>query len=1060
MTELIQGRKGGSTETRTPTVDKNDLLSVSKTKLLLAICNGEIAPITAQDIYLDGTPVMNTDGEYNFTGVVWDYRPGVQDQSYIKGIPGTENEISINTDVTTTQSWVRGLTNTQLSAVRITFSVPAIYEQKDNGDVVGSYAAYVIEVSTDGAGYFTANTGAFDGKATSQYQRSVRINLPDAETGWTIRVRRTTPDSTSDRIVNAFGIFSYAEIVDAKFRYPLTALLFIEFDAENFNNVPAVSVMAKRIIRVPNNYDPVTRTYTGTWAGDFKYAHTDNPAWVFYDLITNDLYALGDTIPTESTNLTKYDLYEIAQYCDQLVPDGSGGSTTEPRFTCNAFIQTQNDAYTVLNDFAAIFRGATYWYNDRVNIVCDMPADYGFGFNNTNIVGGEFGYTGGSVRNRYSQAIVGYSDPTNHYTDMTKVSQVQSLVRRYGVKQAQVTAIGCTRESEANRKGLYYLYTNQLDEQISFSTGLEGYIPYPGMIMPVADTNRSGADIGGRVITATSARVINLDRAPRASAGSRFLVNLPDGTSGSGIIQSINGKTVTLTVALPQKPNEYAAWLIDSEDLAVQLYRCVSVTDNNDNTFNINAIIHNESKYAAIDTGARLEFRPVTVTPSSTMQIPKNIVISSYSFIEQTMAITTMRVVWDKVEGAVKYEAQWKKDNNDWVNASPNSSAGFEVRGIYAGVYQARVRSINSGDVSSAWGYAPATTLTGKDGAPPMPQNFRATDDQIFAIQLDWNIPTSAGDANYTEIQYSSSSTGADATLLSDVSAPTHQYIQAGLRAGVTFFYRARLVDKTGNQSPWTDWVMGQSTFDANAIIDVIDEAIRDSDAFEALSSNIDTNIEGMLQNALDNNSSVDYQFKFYGNNKAEILNVKTTTADQFGAVAQQMTQVQASVASNVAAINQTSTAVANLDGKLSAQYGVKVQLNSNGQAYVAGMQLGIQGDGTTVQSYALFNADTFAVYNGTGTNNSLPFVIQGGQVFIRDAFIADGAITNAKIGAFIQSTNYVVNSAGWRLDKGGTFENYGSDGDGAMKQTNTTISVRDGSGVLRFQAGKITGSF
>ncbi len=879
--KLIKGKKGGASSSTSAKTDPNDLLSTAYTKIVMAICNGEIDDLTGQDIFLGGTPLLADDGTENFSGVTWDYRKGTQDQSYMQGIPGTENETSVQVDVTTSTPWTHFFSDTQLSAVRITLDLYACYEQNtSSGDVTGSTAGYKIEVSTDGGAYAEANVGTFTGKCTSDYLRSIRVDLPAANTGWTVRVSRTTPDSTSDYIVNKFGVYSYTSIVDAKFRYPLTAVIMISYDAKNFSNTPALTVRARRYIRVPDNYDPETRTYTGTWTGSFKFALSDNPAWCFYDWLVNDIYGLGDIIQAANISLTKYDLYEVAQYCDQLVPDGNGGTGTEPRHRCNAFIQSQEDAYTVLNDFASIFNGAAFWYADQVNITYDHPDDYGFGFNNANVINGTFTYAGGSVKNRYSQAVVQYSDPSNHYDDATKVASVLDYQKRYGVRQGTYSAVGCTRESEANRKGLYYIYTNNLDAQVTFSTGLEGFIPYPGMIMPIADYSRAAAPIGGRIESSGSNRTFTLDRVPRAVAGDKFLINLPDGTAGQGVIQSISGKVITLSAALTQVPVDNASWLIDSDDLAVQTYKCVTVTDNNDGTFDITGIIYNESKFDAIDTGARLDVKPFTVTPSSTMQVPKNILITEYAFVEQTMAVSNMRVTWDPVDGAIQYTAQWRKDNGDWVNASPNSSSSFEVPAIYTGNYQVRVSATNQGNVSSAWGYSDITALTGKSGSPDAPLNFAATSDQVFAIQYTWTMPTSAGDANYTEIQYAANSDKSDATLLADVAAPTSKYIQAGLKSGQKFYARARIVDKSGNQSPWTDWVTGTSSYDAEVIIDQIDASIRDSDAWKELTQEIDLKANQTdLDTAITNATNAINQARIDANAYSDAANSSLSTS-------------------------------------------------------------------------------------------------------------------------------------------------------------------------------------
>ncbi len=359
LTQTISGHKGGGGgSTYTPVEQADDLLSVAKLKMLVAISEGEIqGELTAQQIYLDDTPLASDNGTYNFTGVSWEYRTGTQDQGYIAGMPEIDNESSVSVEVTTNQPWVRNFTNLNLDGVRIKLSLPVQYLYKDNGDMVGTTTQYVIDLATDGGAWQTVVDAVFNGKTTSEYQRDHRINLPSAHTGWSVRVRRITADSSSSKLLNAFKVAAFAEVIDSKLRYPNTALLYIELDSSQFNgSVPKVTCKPKgKIIRVPTTYDPVARTYSGTWDGSFKWAYSNNPAWIFYDLVLNKIYGMGNRV--DATMIDKWELYSIAQYCDERVADGTGG--TEPRFTCNAFIQSQQDAYTVLKDLAAIFHFVT-----------------------------------------------------------------------------------------------------------------------------------------------------------------------------------------------------------------------------------------------------------------------------------------------------------------------------------------------------------------------------------------------------------------------------------------------------------------------------------------------------------------------------------------------------------------------------------------------------------------------------------------------------------------------------------------------------------------------------
>ncbi|ENY3728271.1 host specificity protein J [Enterobacter kobei] len=1138
----IKGRKGGSSSSRTPTEQPDDLQSVAKAKILVALGEGEFAgQLTAKDIYLDGTALENADGSQNFSGVTWEFRAGTQAQKYIQGIPGTENEISVGTEVTSVTAWTRTFTNTQLSAVRLRLKWPSLFKQEDDGDLVGYSVNYAIDLQTDGGTWQTVLNTSVTGKTTSGYERSHRIDLPQAGSTWTIRLRKITSDANSAKIGDTMMLQSFTEVIDAKLRYPNTALLYIEFDSSQFNgSIPQISCEPRgRVIRVPDTYDPETRTYSGTWAGTFKWAWTDNPAWIFYDLVVSDRFGLGDRLTT--ANIDKWTLYQVAQYCDQMVPDGKGGSGTEPRYTCNVYIQERNDAYTVLRDFAAIFRGMTYWGDDQIVALADMPRDVDFTYTHANVIDGRFTYSSSTTRNRYTNALVSWSDPDNAYSDAMEPVFEQALVARYGFNQLEITAIGCTRQSEANRKGRWGILTNNKDRVVTFNVGEDGNIPQPGYVIAVADRNLSGLDLGGR-ISAVNGRVLTLDRAPDASAADRMIVNLPSGISQSRTIQSISGNKVTVTTAYSETPVAEAVWVIESGELYAQQYRVITVTDNNDGTFTIVGANHDPDKFDRIDTGAIIDQRPVSVIPPGNQTPPANIVISSFSVVQQNISVETMRVSWDQAQNAIAYEAQWRRNEGNWVNVPRSSTTSFDVPGIYAGRYLVRVRAINAAEISSGWGYSEEKTLTGKVGNPPKPVGFIASENVVFGIELNWGFPANTDDTLKTEIQYSLTGTEDDAILLADVPYPQRKYQQMGLKAGQIFWYRAQLVDRSGNESGYTEWVRGQASIDVSDITDVILEEIKDSDTFKDLiESAVDTNekIAGMADEIKNHADELEQQAKDIQENAhglaqaevkideisvsrdgmtggvknsaiaiiqanlAQVATRKTLSASVAGNSAQldridevivtdreatasallslqtnvngntasinslsqtvsnyqqttatQINAITATINGNTAAITTNAQAIANVNGQLSAMYNIKVGVTSNGQYYAAGMGIGVENTPSGMQSQVIFLADRFAVTTAAGNSVALPFVIQNGQTFIRASFIQDGTIENAKIGNYIQSNNYVAGSAGWKLDKGGTFEINGVAGGGRMLITSTLIRIYDSNNVLRVRMG------
>ncbi|MHA4826684.1 TipJ family phage tail tip protein [Enterobacter ludwigii] len=907
----IKGRKGGSSSSRTPTEQPDDLQSVAKAKILIALGEGEFAgQLTAKDIYLDGTALENADGSQNFGGVTWEFRPGTQAQKYIQGIPGTENEINVGTEVSSATAWTRTFTNTQLSAVRLRLKWPSLFKQEDDGDLVGYSVNYAIDLQTDGGTWQTVLNTSVTGKTTSGYERSHRIDLPQAGSTWTIRLRKITSDANSAKIGDTMMLQSFTEVIDAKLRYPNTALLYIEFDSSQFNgSIPQISCEPRgRVIRVPDTYDPETRTYSGTWAGTFKWAWTDNPAWIFYDLVVSDRFGLGDRLTT--ANIDKWTLYQVAQYCDQMVPDGKGGSGTEPRYTCNVYIQERNDAYTVLRDFAAIFRGMTYWGDDQIVALADMPRDVDFTYTHANVIDGRFTYSSSTTKNRYTNALVSWSDPDNAYSDAMEPVFEQALVARYGFNQLEITAIGCTRQSEANRKGRWGILTNNKDRVVTFNVGEDGNIPQPGYVIAVADRNLSGRDLGGR-ISAVNGRVLTLDRAPDASAADRMIVNLPSGVSQSRTIQSITGNKVTVTIAYSETPVAEAVWVIESDELYAQQYRVITVTDNNDGTFTIVGANHDPDKFDRIDTGAIIDQRPVSVIPPGNQSPPANIVISSFSVVQQNISVETMRVSWDQAQNAIAYEAQWRRNDGNWVNVPRSSTTSFDVPGIYAGRYLVRVRAINAAEISSGWGYSEEKMLTGKVGNPPKPVGFIASENVVFGIELNWGFPANTDDTLKTEIQYSLTGTEDDAMLLADVPYPQRKYQQMGLKAGQIFWYRAQLVDRSGNESGYTDWVRGQASIDVSDITDAILEDMKGSETFKDLIENaVDSNekIAGMADDIKQANDELEQHAKDIAKNAQDVGKVQTSVnelSSTIGDVSSSLSELEQTVATADTALGQ-----------------------------------------------------------------------------------------------------------------------------------------------------------
>ncbi|MFH3080913.1 phage tail protein, partial [Klebsiella sp. KE9038] len=898
---LIKGRKGGSSSPRTPTEQPDDLQSVAKAKILIALGEGEFAgALTAKDIYLDGTPLENSDGSQNFSGVAWEFRPGTQAQSYIQGIPGSENEINVGVEVSSKTAWSRSFSNTQLSAVRLRIKWPSLLKQEDDGDLVGNAVSYAVDLQTDGGSWQTMLESAVSGKTTSGYERCHRIDLPRATTGWVLRLRKVTEDANTSKTGDAMMLQSYAEVLDAKLRYPNTALLYVEFDSRQFNgSIPKISCSPRgRVIRVPDNYDPETRQYSGIWTGAFKWAWTDNPAWIFYDLIVSDRFGLGNRLTSQ--NIDKWTLYQVARYCDEPVPDGKGGEGTEPRYLCNVYVQDRNDAYTVLRDFAAIFRGMTCWSGDQVIALADMPRDIDYTYTRANVINGRFHYASSSSKTRYTNALVSWSDPDNEYADAMEPVFEQPLVARYGFNQLELTAIGCTRQSEANRKGRWGILTNNKDRVVTFSVGLDGNIPQPGYVIAVADEMLAGKANGGRT-SKVDGRVITLDRKTEAKAGDRLLLNLPSGVTQGRTIESIDGHVVTVTAEYAERPETECVWAIESDSLRVQQYRVVSVKDNNDSTFTISAAAHDPDKYARIDTGAIIDSRPISVIPPGKQSAPANIVVESYSVVNQGISVETLQVHWAAVKNAIAYEAQWRRNEGNWINVPRSSVASFDVGGIYAGRYTVRVRAINAAEVSSGWAYSEEKTLTGKTGLPSAPVSLTTTS-LLHGVQLNWAFPEGSGDTQKTELQYSPNPTGNGAMALSDVTYPGKSYQQMGLQIASTFWYRARIVDRLGNESPWTVWVQGMASDDVGEYYDKLTDAIKGTEAWQEAQRDMEETHKTLTDTADAIREEVAQQ----------VTDINQSISDTAGGIRKQVdgqiATVNKSMTENIDLVNQTLT--------------------------------------------------------------------------------------------------------------------------------------------------------
>lgn len=1020
MTIVIENRRGGrcirgsggggkgGAGARAPVESPDSLHNTAYAALLDIIGNGEMAgPVhpdePLRDIYLDGTPIQNADGTLNFKNVQVDYRVGTQDQEHIPGFPASANVVSVGTEVTPLLPWTQAITNNVLSAVRVSVHWPQLLKAIESGETAGDRVGYRVEYAIDlavGAGAFeNVLTDAADGKTVNGYTRTHRVELPPSTVGWTLRVRRITEMPDTSAIQSAMFVQSYAEVVDGKFRHPMTALVGAKIDAEQFRNIPTRAYHWRgAVIRVPSNYDPITRTYDGVWDGTFKRAWSNNPAWVYYDLLLSPLYGLGDRI--DASMVDRYALYQIGAYCDQLVADGMGG--TEPRFTSNVYIQSRADALRVLNDITSVFRGMAYWASSEVVAVADMPSDPVYTYTNANVENGRFEYTGADISTLKTVALVSYNDPTDFYRSKVEPVQDDEGVRRYGIRQTEIVAFGCTSRGQAQRVGLYHLYTSRMETGgVAFTVGLDGVIPQPGSIIKIADRNRAGRHIGGRIKQAT-ASTVTVDRDHPAVTGNHLTVNMPDGSTETRPVSLVADRLITVDPPFSQEPAAECVWAVDAADLSTQYARVVAIKEVDGIRFAISCVFHHPGKFAAIDSGARLDPLPVSVVPPRVQEAPGNIVVTGHHTFHQGTTRHYAEISWDAAPNAVAYDVQWKRDNGDWVVMPRTGTRLAELWDIYAGAYSVRVRGINALDVPSLWAYATLTNLTGIIGAPQPVTSLTATG-ILFGIDVKWGFPDVPNIIERTEIWYSQTNDRDNAIKLGDYAYPQAQVTLLNLMAGATLYFWSRLVDKNGTVGGWfpessSAGVIGVASTEAGPILDYLTGEITATELAQTLLDQINSGGEATV------------------------------------IVEQLVTQ-------------------------LAAMYTIKTQLTVDGRTYIAGIGVGVENNEGEVESQVLVAADRFAILDPDENGSAVtPFVIQGGQVFINSAVIGSASIGSAKFADWLESDAVNSNNVPLlRLNfRTGAIEQNDTDG-GGIRQVNKKIQVFDESNVERVRLGDLS---
>lgn len=1046
---VIQGAKKGGGGSSGGKEDRDSLHSTSYARIVDLLSEGEIVgPVDGlKSVYFDETPVLSSDGTANFSGYDIQFRSGTQDQDPVSGFPASESTTSVGVEFKASTPWTHTFTNTELDAVRITLAVSGLQKvNQKNGNITGYRVDYTIELSSNGGTYSTVVSSAFDGKTTSTYARSHRIDLPSGGAPWTVRVSRSTADSSTNYISDTTLVQAYTEIIDAKLRYPMSALAAIKIDASQFSSIPTRAYHLKgRIIRVPSNYDADKRTYTGTWDGTFKTAYSNNPAWVFYDILTNDRYGLGDVL--DAGYIDKWSLYEIGQYCDESVPTGVG-STTEPRFTCNCYLQSAADATAVLSDLATVFRGIVYWGNGSAIPVADMPRDPSYTYTAANVIDGKFQYQGSARSTRYTVCYVSYNDPDDMYN--TKVEAVEDAdgIARYGIVATSITAFACSSRSQAHRLGLWALLTSQRETRsVTFSVGLDGAIATPGQIIRIADPAIAGKRIGGRLHAVNSTTQVVVDKNDVIVVGDTLICTLPSGKTESRTVSAVDGTTITVGTAFSAAPEAESIWAVVNSDLQTQTFRVVSITEGDGSTFDIAAIQNEQSKYAAVDYGSALSDTIITSIPESSVPAPSDLKITSNEVVEQGISSTTVTLSWTKPEvtgGVGYYILEWKRDNSDWMTAPQVASCSYDITSAYSGTYQFRIRATNAVGVKSPWRASAAVTIDGLLAAPASPVSLTAAG-EVFGIGLKWGFPPGLNILSYTEIWYSQTNDRTAATLLTMLPYPRSDFTLTGLKSGQKFYFWTRLVDKNGLAGDYypastTDGVEGISATDAANILGYLTNKITSTQLGSDLLSEINSasstassaseaaakaqtaiTSEAETRAAADSAistevSSVSSAVSSMGraadaegdltdvlnewSSRASITQLQKTSSSNEEALAELDTKLSAKINQNSADIETNATAIAKADGTLSSAYTVKTGITAGGKYYAAGFAVGVDNSSGSVQSQFLVNADTFAILSSTESGGTVasPFTVSGGQVYMDSALIQDASISNAKI--------------------------------------------------------------
>ncbi|WP_286452184.1 host specificity protein J [Proteus mirabilis] len=994
---------------------------------------------------LNGTPVVDADGNPNIHGVEVQWRAGTQTQEPLEDFPFVEKEIPVNVEVKKSTPILRTISDQETDRVRFTLGVSALVSQDDKGNQYDATVEMLIEVN-DGSGWMHAEKVTIGpGKISGQYLESHIIDAPTKKP-FQIRVSRITDDSKSDLLKNGTVWASYTEITDAKFSYPNSAVVGMKIDKSQYGDTPNRTYHIKgMIIQVPDNYDPESRTYTGIWTGRFKPAWSNNPAWVFYDLVTNERYGIGEMIG--SFGVDKFALYAIARYCDELVDDGFGNK--EPRFTFNAYITSQRKAKEVIDDLASVFRGMPLWDGQQLTCFQDRPSDPVWTYTNSNVIDGKFKYTSTAKSARHNAIEVSWINPSNGWSEEREFIQDDDLIQRFGgVNVKKVTAFGCTSRGQAHRVGKWILQTEKLEkDSVTFSTGREGINCISGDIIEVADDSFAGVKVGGRVLSVNGS-TITIDAPIDWEYDDKGTFSFLGSSGGfeKVDIQSIDGDIVTLR-EIPNGLKQYGVFSISKSTLTTRLFRVITISEDKDGIYLYNCIQHEPQKERIVDNGVDFTGNPPT---QNVIRIP-NIERLSIAYVNDSSQVQA-RAMWmtTTINRNISFNVTLYKDSKV-VSTGNTTDLEYYFNGLEAGDYLVGVRGR---DTNGMLGNESKVQMV--IGTPSAPSSI-IVESGFFEIKLIPHIAMPHTLNTEFEFWFSGERRIDNVNEIeskADFLGRAKFWTKGQLKAGRDYWFYVRSVNEYG-KSHFVE-AKGQADDNTEAILDELDGQFMTTEAGKQLDEKLKWNTESIavLTNATyslstdvlqrsanaqagitqlqqlrvsDNEAWAQDIKRVYASideNAAEVKRAQNSIVDLNKAFAEDRTRVQARFDEQEGMIEEKMQATFEQSGDGVVTHSINITIKHNGVNYnAAGQVISAQVKNGKLESFIGYNANNFAWYNPVNGKMELFMYAKNGQLFIRDLFIEDGSITNAKIGNVIQSNSYLNGRPSWIINKNGFAE-------------------------------------